>query len=90
MDPLHVGSIGCITLMLSPHKYKVSHIDLILIKHQNLLNSPEIPEFSYVSHTPPYRKACPHVFWPFQLRIHVHIHVETNLWQYTAPGHILR
>ena len=32
------------------HKYKVGHIDLILIKHHNLLNSPEIPEFSYVSH----------------------------------------
>ena len=36
-------------LSLWPHKYTVGHVDLILIKHQNLLYSPEIPEFSYVS-----------------------------------------
>ena len=37
--------------MLKPHKYKVSPIDLILIKHHNLPKPPEIPEFSYVSYT---------------------------------------
>ena len=56
MHPSHAGTIGCTILMLWLHKYKVGHIDLILIKHQNLLNSPEIPEFSYVSHTPPIEK----------------------------------
>ena len=49
MYPTHTDPIGCTMLILWPHKYKVGHIDLILIKHQNLLNSPEIPEFSYVS-----------------------------------------
>ena len=53
MYPTYAGSIGCIMLVLWPHKYKVGHIDLILIKHQNPLNSPEIPEFLYVSHTLP-------------------------------------
>ena len=48
MYPIHAGPIGCIMLMLWPHKYKVGHIDLIFIKHQNLLYSPEIPKFSYV------------------------------------------
>ena len=52
MYPIHAGLIGCTMLMLWSHKYKVGHIDLILIKHQNLLNSPEIPEFSYVSYDP--------------------------------------
>ena len=50
MYPTHAGPIGCIMLALWPHKYKVGHIDLILIKHQNLLNSPKLPKFSYVSH----------------------------------------
>ena len=45
----HTGPIGCIMLALWPHKYKVGHIDLIPIKHQNLLNSTETPEFSYVT-----------------------------------------
>ena len=45
----HSGSIECTMLVLWPHKYKVGPIDLILIYHHNLLNSPEIPEFSYVS-----------------------------------------
>ena len=45
----HADSIGCTMHMLWPHKYKVGHIDLILIKHQNLLDSPEIPEFSHMS-----------------------------------------
>ena len=43
-------------LVLWPHKYKVGHIDLNFIKHQNILNSPEIPEFSYMSYTPPIEK----------------------------------
>ena len=50
MYPTHAGPIQCTMLMLWSHKYKVGHIDLILIKHQNHLNSPEIFEFSYVSH----------------------------------------
>ena len=50
MYPTCAGSIGCTMLMLWPHKYKVGHIDLILIYHQNLLHSSEIPEYSYVSH----------------------------------------
>ena len=50
MYSTYTGSIGCIMLMLWPHKYKVCHNDLILIMHQNLLNSPEILEFSFVSH----------------------------------------
>ena len=33
MYPTHAGSIGYTKLMLWPHKYKVGHIDLILIKH---------------------------------------------------------
>ena len=45
----HGGPIGCIMLVLWPHKYKVGHIDLILIKHHNLLKPPEIPEVSYMS-----------------------------------------
>ena len=49
MYPIQAGPIGCTTLVLWPHKYKVGHIDLILIYHQYLLNSPEIPEFSCVS-----------------------------------------
>ena len=47
---MHAGTIGCTMLVLLPHKFKVGHIDLIPIYHHNLLNSPEIPEFSYVSH----------------------------------------
>ena len=78
MYSTHTGPIGCIMLMLWPHRYKVGHIDLILIKHNNLLKPPEIPEFSYVSHTPFYRKACPHVFWPIQLRIHVHAYKDSG------------
>ena len=50
MYPTHAGPIGCTMLVLWHHKYKVGHIGLILIKHQNLLNGPEIPEFSHVSH----------------------------------------
>ena len=50
----HTGPIGCTMLLLWPHKYKVGHIDLILIYHQNLLNSPEIPEFSCVSYKDTY------------------------------------
>ena len=50
MYPTHAGPIGCILLMLWPHKYKVDHIDLILMKHQNLHNLPKIPEYSCVSH----------------------------------------
>ena len=49
-------------LVLWPHKYKVGHFDLILIKHQNLLNSPEIPEFSLC-----YTHICP--FQSFLLQI---------------------
>ena len=49
--PTHAGPIGCIMLVLLPHKYKVGHIDLILIKHHNLLKPPEIPKFSYVPQT---------------------------------------
>ena len=55
----HAGLTGCTMLMLWLHKYKVGHIDLILIRHDKHLNSPEIPEFSYVSHNPPIEK---HVF----------------------------
>ena len=33
MYPTHTDSIGCIMLAQWPHKYKVGHIDLILIKH---------------------------------------------------------
>ena len=58
MYPTHADPIGCTMLVLWPHKYKVGHIDLIHID-QNLLNSPEIPEFSYVSHTPSIRKHVP-------------------------------
>ena len=53
MYPTHAGPIGCTVLMLWPHKYTAGHIDLILIKHQNLLYSHEIPAFLHVSHTPP-------------------------------------
>ena len=45
----HTGPIGCTMLILWPHKYKVGQINLILKYHHNLLNSTEIPEFSYVS-----------------------------------------
>ena len=31
--PIQAGSIGHIMLMLWPHKYKLAHIDLILIIH---------------------------------------------------------
>ena len=34
MYPIHAGPIGCTMLVLWSHKYKVGHIDLILIKHQ--------------------------------------------------------
>ena len=51
MYPTHAGPIGCTILMLWPHKYKVGQIDLILIFHQNLINSPEILEILCVSHT---------------------------------------
>ena len=47
MSPTPAGIIGYTMLMLWPDKYKVGHIDIILIKHQNLLDSPEIPEFSH-------------------------------------------
>ena len=50
MYPIHTGPIGCTMLVLWPHKYKVGHVDVILIYHHNLLNLPEIPEFSCVSH----------------------------------------
>ena len=50
MYTMHTGPKGCTMLALWPDKYKVGHIDLILIKHQNLLNSLEIPEFLCVSH----------------------------------------
>ena len=53
MYPTYAGLIGCTMLALWPHKYKVGHIDLILIKYQNLLNSPEIPKCSCVSHCKP-------------------------------------
>ena len=33
MYPTHADPIGCIMLTLWPHKYKVGHTDLILIKH---------------------------------------------------------
>ena len=33
MYSTHAGPIGCIMLAQWPHKYKVGHIDLILIKH---------------------------------------------------------
>ena len=33
MYPTHAGPIGYTKLTLWPHKYKVGHIDLILIKH---------------------------------------------------------
>ena len=33
MYSTHAGSIECTVLTLWPHKYKVGHIDLILIKH---------------------------------------------------------
>ena len=56
MYPTHTGPIECIMLVLQPHKSKVGHIDLILIRHQNPLNSSEIPVFSYVSYTPPIEK----------------------------------
>ena len=56
MYPIHADSIACIIFVLWSQKYKVGHIDLILIKDKNLLNLPEIPEFSYVSHTPPIEK----------------------------------
>ena len=52
MYSTHTDFTGCTMLVLRSHKYKVGHIDLINMKHQNLLYSPEIPEFSYVSHTP--------------------------------------
>ena len=37
MYPTHAGPMGCTMLVLWPHKYKVGHIDLILIYIQNLL-----------------------------------------------------
>ena len=52
MYPTHTVPIGCTMLVPWPHKYKVGHIDLILIYHHNLLNSPDISEFSCLSHTP--------------------------------------
>ena len=33
MYPTHACPIGCFMLVLWPHKYKVGHIDLILIRH---------------------------------------------------------
>ena len=54
MYPTHAGPIGCIMLMLWPHKYKIGHTDLNLIKHHNLLKPPENPKFSYVSHNDHY------------------------------------
>ena len=71
MYPTHAGPIGCTMFMLWLHNYKVGHIDRILIRHHNLLHSPEIPEFSHVSHTPPFEKASPHAFRTFKLTVHV-------------------
>ena len=48
MYPTHAGPIGCTMLTLWPHKYKVGHIDLILMT-PHLLYSPENPEFSCVT-----------------------------------------
>ena len=50
MYTIQAAPIECIMFALWPHKYKVAHFDLILKYHLNLLNSPEIPEFSWVSH----------------------------------------
>ena len=50
MYPTHAGLIECTMFVLWPHKYKIGHIDLIHIIHQNLLNSPKIPKFLHVSH----------------------------------------
>ena len=49
MYPTYTDPIGCIMLALWPHKDKGGHIDLILMT-PHLPNSPEIPEFAYVSH----------------------------------------
>ena len=42
MNPTHTGPIGYTKLMLWPHKYKVGHIDLILMtpKSPENLNFP--------------------------------------------------
>ena len=45
MYPTYTDPIEFIMLAVWPHKYKVGHIDLILIKHHNLPKPPEIPEF---------------------------------------------
>ena len=64
MYPTHVGPIGCFMLILWSHKYKLGHIDLILMTP----HSPEKPEYSYVSHTPPLKKHVKnHAFRTFNL-----------------------
>ena len=67
MYPTHTDSIGCIMLAQWPHKYKVGHIDLILIKHH--ISQIHLKNLNFpMCHTlAPFKKACPHVFRTFNL-----------------------
>ena len=86
MYPTHAGLIGCIIFTLWPHKYKVGHIDLILIYHHNLLNSPEIPEFSCVSH-----KVIVFLFQPQQCQLsHCSALIMDIYLHYQVQGYIMR